>query len=201
MERHGQLKTRFLVFYSIALMLALTPMPAASAATPEEICKSSTPMNCGGAVGKALKVLGDDPKRALELGLLWGAVFESELRRMKGTGQLKTSEKDSEKIEEAFRDEVDPIAKLGGAVLETLVKRYLPKVATVLGLLESPVLGGLAAFFDSSQVASDFDELRLLNDSVQAQVAAKLDRYLGPDWQKRFAEVGARVGPELKALP
>lgn len=181
-----------------AILPPLIETSRAAGASPEKACADSTPMTCGGAVEDALKALGDNPHRALELGLLWGRVFEKEVDRLKRAGRLKTAQRDADKIQGWFEDQIDPLSYAQDAALEALLKKYLPRMATVLGLLEAP-LGGIAVFFDSSEIATDFDELRFLNAQIQERIAAKISPHLDKAWRGGLEEIGRRAGPALRA--
>lgn len=190
---------------SLVLLLTTTvatlalPSPG-RAQTADQACAAGTPMTCGGAVLNELKALGDKPKRAVELGLLWGGVYAKEVARLEKAGLLKKSEKDADKIEAWFKDKVDPISLGSDAVLEQLLKKYLPKMATVLGLLEAP-LAGLGVFFDSSKIATDFDELSALNDQIHDLIAKKLDSHLKPSWRADLEAIAKQAGPALRKSP
>lgn len=180
-----------------AILPPLVETSWAAGASPEKACAEGTPMTCGGVVQDALRSLGDDPRRALELGLLWGRAFEGEVERLKRAGRLKTAERDADKIQGWFEDQIDPLSHAQDAALEALLKKYLPRLATVLGLLEAP-LGGFAAFFDSSEIATDFDELRFLNDQIQERIAAKISPHLDKAWRVEYEKIGRRAGPALR---
>ncbi len=43
----------------------------------------------------------------------------------------------------------------------------------------------LKAFFSSSEIASDYSELKLMNDSIQKKLAGLLAPHMKPDWRLR----------------
>lgn len=191
----------FLLLTATLAPIVLSAQPTRAEAAKNVCAKgNATPMNCGGAVLRELEALQDQPKAALELGLLWGTVYAKEVDRMEKTGRLKKAEKDFDKIEAWFAEKVDPISLGADAALDATLKKYLPKVATVLGLLEAP-LAGLRAFFDSSQIGTDFDELSALNDQIQELIARQLDAHLKSGWRSDLEAIARSAGPALRRNP
>jgi hypothetical protein len=172
------------------------------AASAEEICGKGTWANCGMAVKAEIDKQPDNPKAIIALASVWAASYDRQYDFLRSRGHLEKSTPDAEKIFAEVESKVDPIDivsdKVKDKILETAVKRYLSRLAPLLKFASSPFAAALKAFFDSSEIASDYDELRLMNDDLQARISAKLAPYLKPDWQVRLNSAAQQAAPALR---
>ena len=171
-------------------------------ASADEVCPKSTWANCGMAVKAELARQPGDPKRILTLGGLWAASYDKQYDFLRSRGRLERSTPDAEKIFAEVESKVNPIDivsdKVKDKVLEAAVKRYLAKLAPILKFASSPLAAALKAFFESSEIASDYDELRLMNDDLQTSISTQLSPYLKPDWKTRLNSAVQAAAPSLQ---
>lgn len=193
---------------SICLLLLLFAFGAqpsgAQGSTPtvDAICTNGSWSDCGVAVKQSIAALPDPlptdkVKRLVEIMSLWSDAYEKQTRFLESGGRLKKSENDWTKITQTVKDEIDPVGIAKEKVVDALLKKYLPKVAAFLEYA-SPVFSALSVFFDSSQIATDFDELNLMNKDLQARFFKKVEPHLQPDWRTRIRTLSTEVMPQLR---
>ena len=156
------------------------------AASTADVCRG-TWANCGGAVKTDLMRRPQDPRAIVELGNLWAAAYERQYEFLRSQGRLQQSTPDADKIFEAVKSKIDPVEiasdRLKDKAVEALIKKYLSRLAPLIKFASGPYIEALKAFFTSSEIASDYDELRLMNDDIQQRIAELLQPYLRPDWK------------------
>jgi hypothetical protein len=81
---------------------------------------------------------------------------------------------------------------------DALFKRHFPMLAPVVGWANTPIIPTLEAFVDSEDVATDYNELRLMNNAIQRQVNESLIPYLKSDWQDQLTKAVEQAAPQLK---
>jgi hypothetical protein len=174
----------------------------AFAATATEVCENSTWSNCGAAVRAELDRKPTDPKTIIMLANAWAGSYDKQYNWLRSKGQLQKSVPDSEKIFDELRSKVDPLDivadKVKDKVIETAVKRYFSRLAPLVVIASGPIGQALKAFFTSSDIATDYDELRLMNEDIQARVSALLAPYLKPDWKSMLTNAVQQAVPSLK---
>jgi hypothetical protein len=175
---------------------------SAAAATAAEICGNSTWSNCGSAVRMELDRTPGDAKTIVAVAGLWAASYDKQYNWLRSKGRLEKSVPDADKIFEEIKSKVDPLDivtdKIKDKLIETAVKRYLSRLAPLVVFASSPIVQALKAFFNSSEIASDYDELRLMNDDIQRRLATQLSPYLKPDWKTLLNSAAQQAGPSLR---
>jgi hypothetical protein len=166
--------------------------------TYQDVCNKGTWSNCGVAIKKALDKKPSDPKTILQIAQSWAKSYDTQFNALRKQGRIEKSTPDSEKIFEAVKSQLDPIEISKDQVVDDLVKKYLPKAAPVLKFASGPIGAALGAFFNSSEIATDYDELRLMNDQIQQAVLALLQPSLDSDWQSSLQQAVKNAVPQLK---
>jgi hypothetical protein len=172
------------------------------AAAADEVCAKSTWANCGMVVKAELDRQPNDPKRIINLAGLWAASYDKQYDFLRSRGRLERSTPDAEKIFAEVESKVDPIDivsdQVKDKVLEVAVKRYFSRLAPLLKFASSPLAAALKVFFESSEIASDYDELRLMNDDLQTRITTQLSPYLKADWKARLNSAVQEAAPSLQ---
>jgi hypothetical protein len=163
----------------------------------ERVCEVGTWSQCGVAVKQALDERPSDPREVLNIALAWGAGYDKQFDRLRRAGRLESSTPDSEKIYEAVKDKLDPKEIAKDRALEALVKKHFARAAPVLEFANGPIAAALFAFFDSSEIASDYDELRHMNVEIQKEVVELLGPALRPDWRPKLQNAVQQAVPQL----
>lgn len=183
----------------ISALLVVVSLEGALLGQPaQSVCPNSTWSNCGIAVKQELQTKPSDPKKVIQLAMLWGAAYDAQYNELRKKSRLQTSTPDSDKIFEQVSSKLNPVDIATDKALDALVKKFLPRVAPVLEWASSPLAVALKAFFDSSEIASDYDELRLMNDAIQNRVAILLQPYLKPDWKDLLKHAVQDAAPQLR---
>jgi hypothetical protein len=60
------------------------------------------------------------------------------------------------------KSKIDPLEIAEDKAIDALAKKYFSRLAPILEWAGSPIAEALKAFFDSSEIATDYDELRLI---------------------------------------
>jgi len=184
-----------------AIVVTLMVTVVLKAATPEQVCPTSTWMNCGLAMKQALAANPSDPKAILSLAGVWGTAYDRRFEELRRAGHLEKSTPDAEKIFEKVKSKLDPVDIATDKVTDELAKKYLPRLATLLKWAENPIVKALRVFFDSSEIASDRDELDLMNNDLQTKIATLLAPSLTSDWKQKLLKATSDAAPEIKPAP
>ena len=184
-------------FGIVAAALLCGPQPA-NGQPAEQVCKTSTWSNCGLAIKQELDKKPADPKRVVQLAAAWGESFGARFNSLRKQGRVEQSTPDSEKIFDEINSKLNPVEIAKDKALEAILKRYLAFAATALEWAEKPLAVALKAFFDSSEIATDWDELRLMNDDIQKRVAVLLAPHMRTDWKERLNAAAQAAGPQLR---
>jgi hypothetical protein len=190
-------RKHWLVSTVVTLTIGTASPFVAGAQTPDEAC-TSTWSNCGVAVKHALEENPSDAKRIVELAGLWGHAFGARFDALRKQGRVERSTPDSEKIFEALNAKLNPVEIAKDKAKDALVKRYLASAAAILEWASKPVAEALKAFFNASEIASDYDELRIMNDDIQKRIAVLLSPYVVADWRQRLEGAAQEAAPQLK---
>lgn len=176
---------------AVALMLAFV---SSHGATPLK-CSTGTWMACAMQIENEVVKNRDyylkDPKAALALGAEWDRVFQAAYLRL---AKQPRSESDLAQVRQEIEDKLNPANYVKDKALESLVKKYLPRLAPVLEVLASAPVAALSVFLTPSQIASDLDILLTTNKEVQARLWDVLLPAMKPDWRKNYLEL-------LKSIP
>jgi hypothetical protein len=129
---------------------------------------------------------------------MWGAAFGARYDYLRRQHHLDTATPDSDKIFEEVNSKLNPIEIAKDKALDAILKRYLSWLATLVEWTEKPIAVALKAFFNSSEIASDYDELKQMNDDLQKRFAAQLASYLKPDWRQRLTNAVNAATPQLR---
>ena len=201
----GKMRWGRMLFIVMSLLLCLWSH-SAKADSVNDACTNGTWANCGNAVQQWLKGNSNaDPKDVLRVANLWGQAYASRFDELRAKGQIQEATPDSEKIKEAIRSKLDPVEvtkdEIEDAVLKGLVKKFLPQLAPVLKFASGKLATVLSAFFDSTEIATDYQELKLMNDDLQNQFAARLSVVLKPNWNDLLNKAVEQAAPQLTPLP
>ncbi|HEX6901328.1 MAG TPA: hypothetical protein VF789_16505 [Thermoanaerobaculia bacterium] len=194
---------RILPFLLLLFVFAARPGTAqGSTPTLEAVCTNGSWSDCGVAVKQSIAALpdplpADKVKRLIEIMSLWSDAYEKQVRFLESAGRLKKSENDWTKITNAVKEKIDPVGIAKEQGIDALLKKYLPKVAAFLEYA-SPVFSALSVFFDSSEIATDFDEINLMNKDLQTRFFNKMEPHLRSDWKTRIQTMSTEVMPQLR---
>ena len=167
--------------------------------TADQVCRAKDNWaNCGVAIRRELDQKPTDVKRLADLASMWGAAYGARYDFLRRQHHLDTATPDSEKIFEEVNSKLNPIEIAKDKAQDALLKRCLSWLATLVEWTEKPIAVLLKAFFTSSEIASDYDELRLMNDDLQKSFAALLAPYMKPDWQQRLTNAVNSATPQLR---
>jgi hypothetical protein len=134
----------------------------ARAASTADICKG-TWLLCGGAVKAELAKNSQDPKAVVELANLWATAYDKQYEWLRARHRLQQSTPDADKIFEAVKGKLDPVDiatdKIKDKAVDALVNKYFARLAPLVKFASGPIGEALTAFFNSSETATDYDEL------------------------------------------
>jgi len=166
--------------------------------TEEEVCHKGTWTNCGIAVKRALEKRPADPKRVVELAGFWGSSYGERYDFLRRQGLLEKSTPDSQKIFEEVNSRLNPIEIAKDKIEEAFLKRYLSLLASVVVWANKPLAVALKSFFESSVIATDYQELELMNRPIQQLVISSVESHLRPDWREKLGKAVEAAGPQIK---
>jgi hypothetical protein len=165
----------------------------------DRLCAHATWATCSGLIKDAIdKDDGSEPKRLLGLAMEWNESCDARYEQLRKVGRAESSVPDSEKVYEAVRDKLNPESIAKDKALDLLFRTWLPRVAEVIEWASGPFVSGLRAFFTSSSIASDYDELRICNVDIQTALNKKLMPYMEPDWKSKLNTAVQQAGQELR---
>lgn len=139
---------------------------------------------------KALKET-SDPEEVVRLSLLWSSAYERQLLWLVKHDRVQKGEHDYDKIVDA----IHPANLAASRAQEVVLRRYFKQVARIIC---SAAAEGVLVFFDASSIATDYDELELMNQELQRQFIRKLEPYLAHDWKAALREELQRAEPRLR---
>jgi hypothetical protein len=168
----------------------------------EDTCSKDTWSNCGVAVKEALDRKPADPKAVVELAGFWGKAFDAQFDTLRQTGDLKTSTPDGNVVEAFLEEKVDPIEIAKDHAKDVMLKLWLKQFPTALKWVTSPEFAALEAYFEhQSSVATNYDELVLMNDVIQQEIAEQLEPFMKPTWQDQFSQAVDQAIPHWVPVP
>lgn len=186
--------------YVVALLFGLLLTPGIANAMPTlDACTHGTWSNCGVAAKQWLDANPNaSVQELLAVAAQWNMAYDKQYNDLRARGQLQQSTPDADKVFEAVKDKLDPREMAKDQAVDALVKQFLPKVAPVLKWAsDNPFIVALKAFFTSSEIASDYDELRLMNDDLQQRFINVLTPSLDPDWNDKLKAAVTDAAPSL----
>jgi|ERR1022692_3975663 hypothetical protein len=151
----------------------------------EAACTKSTWSNCGVGIKGALGRHPGNPKDIVDLALLWASAYGARYDELRKQGRLEESTPDAQKISESVQSKINPIEFAKDAAKDAILKAVLSKAAFLVDFFESD---GLNAFFNSSEIKSDYDELRLMDKILQSEITKQLEPYMKTDWRARLRQ-------------
>jgi len=167
--------------------------------TADEVCnQTGNWANCGVAVKRELQTKAPDSKRATDLAGLWGRAYADRYNSLRKAAHLERATPDAEKLFEAVNSHLNPVDIAKDKVEDLVLKRYLSWAATLAEWAEKPLSQALKAFFDSSETATDYDELRLMNDDLQKRIIIILEEHMQPGWKDKLDRAVTDALPELR---
>lgn len=188
------LLAKFFFVISVLLMIG----NSATAQTTESICKNSSWSNCGVAVKQVLdNNPPTNPHDIVALGMLWAASYGKQYDALRASGHLDRSTPNSQKIFEEVSSKLNPVDIAKDKAIDALVKRFLPRLAFLFKFAETPLGVALKAFFSSTDIASDLDELNLINDDLSKRFADLLEPFLQADWNDKLKAAAKSSMPAL----
>lgn len=179
------------------LLAAATVQSALTAASAEDACNNGTWANCGLAVKQELD-RSPNVDRVIALGTLWGKAFDTQFDNLRKQHRVERAVPDSEKIYEAIKSKIDPLDIVTDRAREAAIKRFLPRLEFVVKWASGPIGAALQAFFTPSDIATDYDELRLMNDQLQEQMLNVLRPSLRPNWNDQLKSAVQSAAPQLR---
>ena len=187
--------SRFAPFLCAAVVFLCGTLKAQSV---QSICANTTWSNCGVAVKLELKKNPSDPKEILQIALAWGKAYDSRYQELRQKGRIQTATPDADKIFEAVKSKIDPLEIAKDQAVDALAKKYFSRLAPIVEWAGGPIAEALKAFFDSSEIATDYDEVRLMNDDIQKRIAVLLQPFFKPDWKEILNQAVKEAAPQLK---
>jgi hypothetical protein len=168
--------------------------------TAAKVCKNGSWSDCGIAAKQALDKLPGTAAEIASLALLWGTAYDAQYDSLRKRGHLDRSTPDSEKFYEAVKSKIDPREIVKDRAEDAVLKWAfsLAKLGCVLEWVKLPPIEALKQFFKSSEIATDYDELRLANDIIQQEIALQLGPYLKPDWNSRLSTAVDQSTPQWR---
>lgn len=180
-------------------VLILSALPV-RADTVDDACTKGTWANCGAAAKQWLdKNASPTPQQLVRVANLWAEAYGKQFDQLRAAHRIEKSTPDSEKIFEAVKSKLDPIDIAKDKAVDSIVKKLLPKAAVVLKWASTPLGVALQAFFNSSEIATDYDELRLMNEDLQSRFMEKLGPSLKPNWKDLLNSATQQAAPQLVA--
>ncbi len=164
----------------------------------QSLCANTTWSNCGVAVKEALQKNPSDPKDILQIASAWGMAYEARYNELRKKGRVEKATPDADKIFESVSSKLNPLEIAKDKTVDALVKKYFARLAPVVEWAGGSIAEGFNAFFDSSEIATDYDELRLMNDDIQSRVSTLLQPYFKPDWKQTLNQAVKEAGPQLR---
>lgn len=166
--------------------------------TLESRCPKESAANCAQATLTALRAAPKSPREVLRIATVWSQRYESRLDTLQRTGQAIKSDPFRTTLPGYIAEELNPLSLAEDAVSDALAKKYFPRFATALHWMPDRLARPLKAFFDATETATEYDELRNDNDSVQQLVESLLDPYFKTGWRK---SVTGAMEAAVKRLP
>jgi hypothetical protein len=183
---------------SLIAVLYLLFAPGLRAQSLRDYCTKGSWSNCGVAVRQELDKNPADLKSIVEIADLWGTAYSAQYDSLRRRGKIETSTPDAQKIYDAVSAKLNPIDISKDRASDALLKRFLPRLAAIMEWAPATVVEPLKAFFDSSEIATDYDELRLMNDDIGKRLARLLEPYMVQDWKDRLKQAVQAAGPQLR---
>ena len=96
---------------------------------------------------------------------------------------------ENESLAERFAAELNPVTLARDKAIETLLKKYGPKVI-LWGFQKatSTAVSAITTFLDPNVIATDYEELRYFDISVNKKAFRYLEPYLQADWRKTLSD-------------
>ena len=169
----------------------------------EDTCMKGTWSNCGIAIKQALDRKPADPKDVVYLAGLWGKAFDAQYDTLRKTGHLEQATPDDKSLEELLGEKLKDFAIDKGK--EAILKVWLREWPTILKWVLSPEVAAVIKVKDAydhiPEVASDYDELLLMNDVIQQEIGEQLEPFMKPTWQAQLSQAVDQVVPQLSPIP
>jgi hypothetical protein len=181
------------IFFGIYLFLFSATLASGQA----DLCRDRTWSNCGIAVKQRLDANPTELFQILALAESWGNAFDKEYEVLRKKGRLERAVPDSVKIKERLWEQINPISLAKDAALDAIVKRYFARLAPFIKFATGPIRSVVDAAIIPSDIATDYDELRMMNDDIQRKIAGLLRPHLRPDWELLFQNAAASAAPQL----
>jgi len=163
-----------------------------------DACDNDSWSSCGVAIKRALDSA-SDAKQVMDLGIIWGHSFDQGYDTLRKRGRIESSTPESQRVFETVSAECGPLSFAIDKAEESLLKRYVPTLASVLEWANGPIMVALKAFMEPQDVASDFEELKLIDDDIQESMLKTLEPHFQPDWKDRLNLAVEKAVPLLKA--
>jgi hypothetical protein len=165
-------------------------------------CKTGTWSNCGIAVKQELDKNPADPKEVIALAGLWGKAFDAQYHALRQTGHLEQATPDDERVEEILNGILNPIDIATDHAEDAILKQCLGGFGFIVEWSSNPAVGTLKTFFDNSpEVATDYDELLLMDDLIQREVGEQLEPFMKPTWQTQLSQAIDQAAPQWAPKP
>jgi hypothetical protein len=149
----------------------------------ESACKNESWSNCGVAVKREIEQNSANPKRVIELSILWGQSFNAQYRGLRHRGHLEQSTPDDERVEEILNAHLNPFEIAKDHAQDAILKSCLGRLGFVVEWSGLPPVAAILTFFENSpEAASDFDELLLMDSAIQEEVGKQLQPLMLPTW-------------------
>jgi len=151
-------------------------------------CDNMTWQDCAKFVKDQLPALKDKPESAIPFVVkYWAPKFETVYRNRRHDDETLS---DLEKIQKEIEGKVNPVNWATDKVLDAALKSFLPRIATIVAILDTVSVEGVLAFLWPSSTATEGDELRHANDEIHRSVFTLLDRKASAKgWQARYLEL------------
>lgn len=164
-------------------------------------CSSDSWVICGYSIKNALEEGPKKPEEIVALAGLWGKSFNNRYDQLRRDGGLETTTIDQTTFSSVLSDRLQGMAE--DAAMDALLNGYLDELPAIIKFALGPAretIEKTKSRFDSiPAVASDYDELLMMNDEIQTDIAADLEPFLKQNWQQ---DLEAHLTQDLpKTLP
>lgn len=168
-------------------------------------CTQGTWTNCGSAVKQALDSNPSDKNRIIHLAMYWADAFSIQYDSLRKNGQLEKSIPDSKLFSEEVESRFDVFEmatdKARDRLIDHVAKKYLTKISTVLAFVANPyvasILNAIKLYFKESEIATNYDDLLLMNIEIQQKAIGLLEPMMRPKWQDELKTAVEQAQPKL----
>jgi hypothetical protein len=154
--------------------------------------------SCSEKIKKAIQAAAT-PQEAFAAAQEWADRYEKLYATHPGAGWTASDQQRLEAAGERLFDEaigkyLDP----AGIALDMALERYLPRLAALIGILNSGWVLGFYMLLAPSPIANDFTAAKPVNDEINKLLFDKLDAFMPLNWRDNYSSMMERAFQETK---